>query len=58
MLGYLALGLLAAAKPTIIQIIGDDCGYNDFGYQNGGLTLTPEIDALVQGGLRLDTVRP
>ena len=58
MLACLALGLLTtASKPTIIQIIGDDCGYNDFGYQNGGLTLTPEIDALVASGLRLDTVR-
>jgi len=39
--------------PTIIQIIGDDCGYNDFGYQNGGRTRTPEIDSLVADGIEL-----
>ena len=43
------------SPPTIIQIVGDDCGYNDFGFQNRYRTYTPNIDALVKDGLRLNT---
>ena len=41
--------------PTIIQIIGDDCGANDFGYQNGKRTLTPHIDSLVADGIEFSS---
>ena len=48
------IGVLAhAAARCSLQIIGDDCGYNDFGYQNGGRTHTPYIDALVADGIEL-----
>ncbi len=45
--------VVGTTPPTIIHIIGDDCGYNDFGYQNDGKTYTPHIDALVADGIEL-----
>ena len=29
----------------------DDLGYHDLGIRNGGLTITPAIDALIEGGV-------
>jgi arylsulfatase A-like enzyme len=39
--------------PHILFITADDLGYNDLGALNGGLTITPAIDALRAGGLVL-----
>ena len=36
--------------PPPIQV-ADDLGYNDLGIRNGGKTITPAIDALVEVGL-------
>jgi len=41
------------ASPNILFIVADDLGYADLGVRNGGLTLTPAIDALVDGGISL-----
>ncbi len=61
---HLALALLLAQfvalqaadapkqKPSIIFIVGDDCGYNEFSYL-GGKTPTPRIDSLAKGGVTL-----
>ena len=39
--------------PNVIFIMADDMGYGDFGVFNNGLTRTPAIDMLVDGGLCL-----
>jgi arylsulfatase A-like enzyme len=41
-------------KPNIIQIVADDLGFGDIGYFNGGVTRTPNIDALFATGARFD----
>jgi len=40
------------AKPNIIFIIGDDCGFNEFSFQ-GGKIPTPRIDSIAKGGVTL-----
>ena len=47
------LPVLFAASPraNIVQIVADDLGYHDLGIRNGGLTITPAIDALIEGGV-------
>jgi arylsulfatase A-like enzyme len=57
MLQLISAALLGVAPlPTIIQIVADDLGYNDLGYENGGKTFTPHIDAMVkQGGIAIKT---
>ena len=41
----------AAPRANIVQIVADDLGYHDLGTRNGGLTITPAIDALIEGGV-------
>lgn len=48
----LELASAGNVRPTVVQVIADDLGYNDLGYKNG-ITLTPTIDALVRDGVRL-----
>ena len=48
-----AAGAAAAAPPHILLVVADDLGYQDLGYKNGNKTLTPHIDGLVAGGVRL-----
>jgi arylsulfatase A-like enzyme len=50
----IAIPLAAAepAKPNIVFIVADDCGYKEFSFQ-GGSTLTPRIDSIAKGGVRL-----
>ena len=43
----------APAKPNVLLVVADDLGFNDLGYKNGNKTITPHIDALVSGGVRL-----
>ena len=50
---------LAPSRPHIVHILVDDYGWNEVGYHNRGKggseeVLTPNIDALVDGGLELD----
>lgn len=41
-LGVVVLAVVAVSKPLhVIHITGDDNGYNDLGYFNGGRTHTP-----------------
>ena len=49
-----AVGAVPAerAKPNIVFIVGDDCGYNEFSFQ-GGKIPTPHIDSIATGGVRL-----
>ena len=42
----------AATKPSIVFIVGDDCGYNEFSFQ-GGRIPTPRIDSIAAGGVSL-----
>lgn len=41
-----------AAKPNIIFIMSDDCGYNEFSF-NGSKIPTPRIDSIATGGVTL-----
>ncbi len=40
-------------QPNIVLILADDMGWNDVGY-HGSAIRTPHIDALAEGGIRLD----
>ena len=56
---WLLLGSVAYAKPNIVFILIDDTGYNDLGYNNRssatpGRVLTPNLDNLADGGVKLD----
>ena len=42
-----------AVPANIVFIVADDLGYNDLSSTNGGLTFTPNIDALRAEGLVL-----
>lgn len=42
----------APSKPRhIIKIVGDDVGYNDLGFTNGGRVHTPNLDSLRHSGI-------
>jgi hypothetical protein len=43
----------AGSKPHIVHFMADDLGWNDLGRFNGGLTITPAIDGLIQQGVIL-----
>jgi arylsulfatase A-like enzyme len=45
-------GLLAADKPNIVFILGDDMGYADVGYHGCKDIPTPHLDQLAAGGVR------
>ena len=47
------------SRPNIVFILVDDVGYNDIGYNNRtqhspGRIVTPHIDRLADGGVKLD----
>jgi arylsulfatase A-like enzyme len=44
---------LARAAPNIVYIVSDDQGWKDVGYHGSDIG-TPNIDALAQGGVRLE----
>ena len=44
---------VAGSKPHIVHFMADDLGWNDLGRFNGGLTITPAIDGLIQQGVIL-----
>ncbi len=43
-----------APRPHIVFIVADDLGWGDVGFTNGDARLTPNIDALAQGGVVLE----
>ena len=43
---------IAAEKPNIVIILGDDIGYGDFGCYGATKVRTPAIDKLARQGLR------
>eukprot|EP00045_Choanoeca_perplexa_P015298 m.190352 g.190352 ORF g.190352 m.190352 type:complete len:575 (-) comp16939_c0_seq1:63-1787(-) len=46
-------GATAISPKYIVHVIGDDVGYNDFGYFNNNKTHTPTIDGLIKDGIYL-----
>ena len=44
----------SVTQPHIIQILCDDLGYGDTGYNGHPRLRTPHLDALAAGGMRLD----
>ncbi|GAB5404679.1 MAG: sulfatase-like hydrolase/transferase [Aureliella sp.] len=56
LLAFLAVVLAtvsaAAKQPNILLIVADDLGYEDLGFQGSADILSPNIDALAQGGIR------
>ena len=44
----------SATKPNIILCMADDQGWGDVGYQGHPVLKTPNLDAMVREGLRLD----
>jgi arylsulfatase A-like enzyme len=48
----LTMSLIAAPKPNIIVIVGDDMGYADLGVQGCKDIPTPNLDGLAAGGVR------
>jgi len=48
----LACSSIAAQRPNILLIMGDDIGFSDLGCQ-GGEAKTPVLDNLAANGVRL-----
>ena len=48
----LTAGLMAAEKPNVIFIYGDDVGYGDVGVYGSTMIPTPHIDKLANSGIR------
>ncbi len=44
----------AAPRPNIVLVMADDMGWGQTGYYNHPVLKTPHLDAMAQGGLRLD----
>lgn len=42
----------ATARPNIIVIVSDDCGYNEFSMHGSTLFSTPRIDSIATNGVR------
>jgi len=42
----------SSSRPNIIVILGDDLGYNEFGFQGSTTFKTPNLDALAASGTR------
>lgn len=42
-----------ATPPNVLFIVGDDVGYNDFGFFNDKKAITPTIDGLLEDGIFL-----
>ena len=42
-----------ASPPNVLFIVGDDVGYNDFGFFNDKKSITPTIDGLLEDGIFL-----
>ena len=49
---FFVLKSIAADKPNVIIIYGDDVGYNDVGVYGSKMIPTPNIDKLANGGLK------
>lgn len=49
---FLMAGLLAADRPNILIIVGDDMGYADVGFHGCKDIPTPHLDALAASGVR------
>ncbi len=51
-LALLLSSLGHAQRPNILLILADDLGYEDLGFQGSPDILTPNLDALAEGGIR------
>lgn len=49
---FLSLAVLAADRPNILVIVGDDMGYADVGFHGCKDIPTPHLDALAASGVR------
>jgi arylsulfatase A-like enzyme len=47
-----AVAAAGAARPNIIVIVSDDCGYNEFSMHGAKLFSTPRIDSIAANGVR------
>jgi arylsulfatase A-like enzyme len=43
----------ATAPPNIVFMLADELGWNNVGWQNGSIALTPNLDKLAAGGVKL-----
>lgn len=49
-----ASGLMAAERPNVIIVLGDDIGYGAFGCTGNSYAQTPTVDQLAEGGMVFD----